>query len=263
MTPQEQQLVEELFDRLAQVENLPRDPEAERLIAQGVGSAPHAVYALTQTALIQDEALKRANVRIEELQAELDGTTASDTQRGSFLDSMRDAVLDPRASARSSVPSVRADAPQTGYGPQSQPPDYPPPIPPGSGGGPPFGGGGSFLGSAASTAAGVIGGALMLDSIRSMFGHHGGGFAPSGLGNLPEIAHHHGAIRPGSAPTASSRAMPEWITSAITFTISATVNRRPTTATRRPPRPTTRICPTRMISTATIGIRRMAALTTR
>ena len=123
MTPQERQLVEELFDRLGQVENLPRDPEAERLIAQGVGSAPHAVYALTQTALIQDEALKRANVRIEELQAELDGTTASDTQRGSFLDSMRDAVLGPRASARSSVPSVRADAPQTGYGPQSQPPD--------------------------------------------------------------------------------------------------------------------------------------------
>jgi hypothetical protein len=30
----------------------------------------------------------------------------------------------------------------------------------------------------------VIGGALMLDSIRSMFGHHGGGFARSGLGNF-------------------------------------------------------------------------------
>jgi uncharacterized protein len=178
MTPQEQQLVEELFDRLAQVENLPRDPEAERLIAQGLNSAPHAVYALTQTALIQDEALKRANARIEELQAELDGTAASDTQRGSFLDSMRDAVLGPRNSARSSVPSVRAGAPQAEYGPQGQPPDYPPPMPPA------YGGGASFLGSAASTAAGVIGGALMLDSIRSMFGHHGGGYAPSGLGNF-------------------------------------------------------------------------------
>jgi uncharacterized protein len=184
MTPQEKQLVEELFDRLAQVENLPRDAEAERLIAQGLGSAPHAVYALTQTALIQDEALKRANARIEELQAELDGTAAPDAQRGSFLDSMRDAVLGPRASTRSSVPSVRAGAPQSGYGPQGQPPDYPPPMPAGYGGGPAFGGGGSFLGSAASTAAGVIGGALMLDSIRSMFGHHGGGFAPSGLGNF-------------------------------------------------------------------------------
>ena len=39
---------------------------------------------------------------------------------------------------------------------------------------PPFGGGGSFLGTAASAAAGVVGGALLLDGIRSMFGHHGG-----------------------------------------------------------------------------------------
>src|ERR1700683_4130729 len=136
MTPQEKQLVEELFDRLAQVENLPRDPEAERLIAQGLGSAPHAVYALTQTALLQDEALKRANARIEELQGELAGRAASDAQRGSFLDSMRDAVLGPRAAARGSVPSVRAGAPQAGYGPQGQPADYPPPMPPGYGGRP-------------------------------------------------------------------------------------------------------------------------------
>jgi hypothetical protein len=187
MTPQEQQLVEELFDRLAQVENLPRDPQAERLITQGLSGAPHAIYALTQTALIQDEALKRANARIEELQAELDGTATSDAQRGGFLDSMRDAVLGPRASARSSVPSVRAGAPEAGYGSQGQPPDYPPPMPPGYGSGPAFGGGGSFLGSAASTAAGVIGGALMLDTIRSMFGHHGGGYAPSGLGNFAGV----------------------------------------------------------------------------
>src|ERR1700733_1234135 len=140
MTPQERQLVEELFDRLAQVENLPRDPEAESLIAQRLNSAPHALYALTQTALIQDEALKRANARIEELQAQLDGAAATDTQRGSFLDSMRDAVLGPRASARGSVPSVRAGSPSGGYGAQGQPPDYPPPTPPGYGGGTPFGG---------------------------------------------------------------------------------------------------------------------------
>jgi uncharacterized protein len=36
-------------------------------------------------------------------------------------------------------------------------------------GGPAFGSGGSFLGTAASTAAGVIGGGLLLNSIRSMF----------------------------------------------------------------------------------------------
>jgi hypothetical protein len=40
--------------------------------------------------------------------------------------------------------------------------------------GPAFGTGGSFLGTAASTAAGVIGGGLLLNSIRSMFGDHAG-----------------------------------------------------------------------------------------
>jgi hypothetical protein len=37
-----------------------------------------------------------------------------------------------------------------------------------------FGSGGSFLGTAASTAAGVIGGGLLLNSIRSMVGDHAG-----------------------------------------------------------------------------------------
>jgi hypothetical protein len=36
MTPQEQDLVEELFDRLAKLENSPRDPAAERVIADGL-----------------------------------------------------------------------------------------------------------------------------------------------------------------------------------------------------------------------------------
>ena len=42
MTPQEQELVNELFDRLAEVENNPRDPNAERLIADGLRQAPNA-----------------------------------------------------------------------------------------------------------------------------------------------------------------------------------------------------------------------------
>ena len=183
MTPQEQQLVEELFDRLAQVENMPRDPEAERLIAQGVGRAPHALYALTQTALIQDEALKRANARIEELQSELDGAAEPGEQRGGFLDSCV-RPFSVHALRRAARCRTCGQPPNRADGPQGQPPDYPPQMPASYAGGPPVGGGGSFLGGAASTAAGVVGGALMLDAIRGMFGHHGGGYAPSGLGNF-------------------------------------------------------------------------------
>ena len=182
MTPQETELVDELFDRLAKLENVPRDPEAERLIAAGLQRAPHAVYALVQTVLLQDEALKRANARIEELQAQAGGAAAPEQRPASFLDSMREAVISPRE-PRGSVPSVRASAPgyepPQGYQPQ---PGYPPP--PSYPEGPAFGSGGSFLGTAASTAAGVIGGALLLDGIRSMFGHHLGGYGPSAFGDF-------------------------------------------------------------------------------
>ena len=178
MTPQEQQLVDELFDRLAQVENNPRDPDADRIIANGVRRAPHAMYALVQTALVMDEALKRANARIEELQAQV-GDQPPPQQGGSFLDSMRDAVLG-RHELRGSVPNVRTQATQPSsaapapYRSQAGYPQQTPPYPAGPGMGPAFGSGGSFLGTAASTAAGVIGGGLLLNSIRSMFGEHAG-----------------------------------------------------------------------------------------
>ena len=70
MTPEERNLVTELFDRLATLENAPRDPDAERLIKDGLRQAPNATYALVQTALVQDEALKRADARIRELEGE-------------------------------------------------------------------------------------------------------------------------------------------------------------------------------------------------
>ncbi len=175
MTPQEQELVDELFDRLANLENNPRDPAAERLIADGVRRAPHAVYALVQTALVQDEALKQANARIEELQAQI-GSEEQQPQ-GGFLDSMRDTVLGTR-DPLGSVPTVRSQAQSSPAAPPYQTrPQYPlqtPPYPAGPGMGPAFGSGGSFLGTAASTAAGVIGGGLLLSSIRSMFGDHAG-----------------------------------------------------------------------------------------
>src|SRR5215831_7677211 len=103
MTPEEQELVSGLFDRLAALENSSRDPDAERAITEGLRRAPNAAYALVQTALVQDEALKRADARIQELEAALEkGESARPT---GFLDGMREALLGPREGARSgSVP---------------------------------------------------------------------------------------------------------------------------------------------------------------
>ena len=103
MTPQERQLVDDLFDRLSKMESAPRDPDAIAAIAQGLRAAPNAVYALVQTVLVQDEALRRANSRIQELESA--GAPEQD-HAGGFLDSMRDTIFG-QNQARGSVPNVR------------------------------------------------------------------------------------------------------------------------------------------------------------
>ncbi len=189
MTPQEQQLVADLFDRLVSLESQRRDPDAERLIREGLGRAPNSVYALVQSVLVQDEVLKRANARIEELERAIAAPAESG---GGFLDSMRNAIMG-RDQSRASVPSVRAGGtgssgawgsgpgasqPQPGASqPQpgaSQPQGYPQGYQQGGNpmGAPMGGGGSSFLGTAAATVAGVVGGAMLLNGIRSMMGGH-------------------------------------------------------------------------------------------
>jgi len=195
MTPQERQLVDDLFDRLSKVEGGPRDPDAQDAITQGQRKAPNAVYALVQTVLLQDEALKRAHDRIQQLEQ---GGAPEQAPPGGFLDSMRDALFGggqqgqaPNA-PRGSVPNVRpgepsraswntgqvlgGGQPQGGYG---QPAGYgqqggygqgPMGQPPMGQQAPQAGGGGSFLGTAAAAAAGVVGGSLLLNSIKGMMG---------------------------------------------------------------------------------------------
>jgi uncharacterized protein len=184
MTPQERDLITELFDRLSSLESAQRDPQAEGAIADGLSRAPHAVYALVQTVLVQDEALKRADARIRELEGS-DGSDAAPREGGSFLDNMRGALFGRDTDQRGSVPPVRTGP----WGDSMQPQPYGSTPPYGSA--PPYApapAGGSFLGTAAAAAAGMIGGGLMLDGIRSMFGHghpYAGAFAPASSGHSP------------------------------------------------------------------------------
>ena len=183
MTPQERQLIDDLFDRLSKLENSPRDRDAEAAIMEGLRRAPNGTYALVQTVLVQDEALKRANARIEELEA----GGPPQQQSGGFLDTMRDTILGQgqsrdRFQDQSQTPPQRGSVPNAGNRPawntgQALPPGYgqapgygqsyggpqqPPPVP--------GAGGGSFLGTAAAAAAGMVGGSLLLNSIRGMMG---------------------------------------------------------------------------------------------
>jgi hypothetical protein len=154
-----------------------------------------------QTVLVQDEALKQANSHIQQLEQELGYGQEPQRPPGGFLDNMRSALFGkqepaappPSPSRWGSVPSVRPGGAQGypqehqgwGPGPAGGAPmggQYPGAAPMGGG----FGGGGSFLGTAAASAAGVIGGSLMMDSIRSMMGHRGGtahaAYEPAGAG---------------------------------------------------------------------------------
>jgi len=187
MTPEERNLVTDLFDRLARLEESPRDREAERLIQDGLRQAPNATYALVQTTLIQDEALKRADGRIRELEAQL-GAGAEPPRQGGFLENMRESMFGRREAPprAGSVPTVR---PGGEGAPMGAPPAYRTEAQP-MAQAPMMGqpsSGGSFLGTAAATAAGVIGGSLMMDSIRSMMGHRGGtahaAYEPAGAGH--------------------------------------------------------------------------------
>ncbi|WGS21898.1 MULTISPECIES: DUF2076 domain-containing protein [unclassified Bradyrhizobium] len=205
MTPQERQLIDDLFDRLAKLENAPRDNEAMSAIMQGLRNAPNAVYALVQTALVQDEALKRAHDRIQELEAAVGQQQGGQQQSGGFLDSMRDAIFG-QNQPQGSVPPVRApdmgsrdpgsrpvwNSGQAmreaqaggGYGqPQPYGQSQPYGQPYGAPQQPAFGGGGSFLGTAAAAAAGVVGGSLLMSSIRGLMGGHQAFADAGGLGS--------------------------------------------------------------------------------
>ena len=181
MTPEERGLIEGLFDRMVRYGAPEMDREAEALIHQRVRALPDAVYMLTQSVLVQEQALEAANARALELEdrlRELEESGAGQPRRsgsflgGGFLNRGRDPQDRP-----SSVPQVGARAtPSTYDRPSAWGQSAPAPSAP-------AGGGGGFMRSAMATAAGVAGGVLVAESIRNMLG---GGHAKAADGGAKE-----------------------------------------------------------------------------
>ena len=77
MQAEERDLITGLFDRLRPFDSQPRDLDAERLIANLVSRQPSAVYLLTQTVLVQEQALKAAQERIADLESKAGAAPAA------------------------------------------------------------------------------------------------------------------------------------------------------------------------------------------
>jgi uncharacterized protein len=183
MTPQERDLIVQLFNRLNQAERQAKDRDAEALIKEGATHVPDAAYLLVQTVLIQDMALAEAEKRIKDLEQQ---PQQQPQQPPSFLAAARGSV--PDAGPWGRAPSAPAAAPSpvwtnsaaagAGAAAASAGPAQSLAAPGASSG---------FLRSAATTAAGVAGGALLFEGISSLFmPHYGnllGGMTPQpGLG---------------------------------------------------------------------------------
>ena len=169
MTPQEEQLLNSLVEKINQTQLQEKDPDAEALLNQGLGSNPDALYIMAQTVLVQNIALDQAKTQLAQLQQQVQQARQQPAHATSFLGNLlghRDpqpAYLPPQQAYTPPPP------PPPGYDPQYQQPQYVQAGPP------------SFLRGAMQTAAGVAAGALAFEGVEAVL-HGMGGFGHSGFG---------------------------------------------------------------------------------
>ncbi len=189
MSPEERQLLSELFERVRTQANAPRDRDAENFIAEAMRALPYAPYFLAQATIMQDQALRAADQKIQELQAEIgqlrQQTPSAAPGAGGFLGGLFGGGRPAPQPQPGATPSPwGAPQQQQAYDAPPQQQAFAPPQPaPSPWGAPQAAQGGGFLHNALGAAAGVAGGVLLADSIRGlMSGGHGGGlFGGQGL----------------------------------------------------------------------------------
>jgi hypothetical protein len=178
MTPQEQEMLQGLIQRVNQTRLQEKDLDAEEMLNQTLGRNPDALYILAQTVLVQQYALDQATQQLDQLRQQPRRAT-------SFLGGLL---------GRDQQPAPPPPPPPA----YAQQPQYVPA--PGYGYGAPQSGGfqsGGFLRGAMQTAAGVAAGAFAFEAIEGLmhgFGHsagYGSGFGSFGDSDRPEITNNY------------------------------------------------------------------------
>jgi uncharacterized protein len=185
LTPQEEQLLNSLAERVNSTQLQEKDPDAEALLNRALGANSDAIYILAQTVLVQNIALEQAKGQLTQLQQTQQAQAQQPSRATSFLGSLL-GHHDPAP-----APQPVSPPPQQAYVPppppgfaqpqyQQQSPQY---VPVASG--PP-----SFLRGAMQTAAGVAAGALAFEGVEAVlhglggFGHPGFGWGGPGFGGF-------------------------------------------------------------------------------
>jgi hypothetical protein len=204
MNSEERKVISDIFDRLRQAASQPRDPEAERFIAEKLREQPYAPYAMAQLVYVQEEAIKSLNQQLEEFQAEAERGRGQQGG-GGFLSSIfgggsrqdeapRRTPWGGQQGAQTGY-AQQGSAPQQGFAPQQQGGPW---AQQGGGGFGGQGGGGGFLRGALGTAAGVAGGMMLAGALSNAFkgGHQtlggftdqdfAGGATGAGLGGVTD-----------------------------------------------------------------------------
>jgi uncharacterized protein len=199
LTPQEEQLLNALVERVNQTQLQEKDPDAEALLKRSLGPNPDALYILAQTVLVQNIALDQARAQVTQLQQQVEQAQQmrQPAHATSFLGSLLGRREAESAPAQPQAPASRGPRdPASGSWPgQYQPvqqyaqgapppqqyaqtqvpqPQYVP-VPAEQP---------SFLRGAMQTAAGVAAGALAFEGVESIlhgFGHPAYGWDSPGL----------------------------------------------------------------------------------
>ena len=163
MTPQEAQIIRDVFAKIRQMGPGPSDPEAARAVEAELRANPAAALALVQV--------------LVGLERERDDLARQNADLAAELQDLESRMAPPPAPSGGLFGGARQPAPWGGT-------PTPQPQPGGPWGAPPAGGpwggqsapqGGGFWSSALRTGAGVAGGLFAFEALKGMFGGHGGG----------------------------------------------------------------------------------------
>lgn len=165
MKDEEKNLIENLFHRLKKTElnSSERDNSADDLIQELVKKQPASSYYMTQTILVQETAIKKMSIQIEELKKRIEELKLEEVRRKpSFLSNFFKNNSSSQPISHDNNIWRNQESPVQSYNPHAASFPATTPVLPRSSG---------FLSNALQTATGVAGGMILGNMLMNVFNH--------------------------------------------------------------------------------------------